>query len=142
MIRRPPRSTRTYTLFPYTTLSDLARAAAAAGPRDGARQRRGGIRYRSGTPAQLAAHVVRQAEPCRDSSELSGRDVHSVASRARPENRRRGIGRRWATRFDPLAPISVRRWPPLDLRSPYPAEHVFSVLESFRRCLPTGFLFR
>src|SRR3546814_5302143 len=25
MIRRPPRSTRTYTLFPYTTLSDLVR---------------------------------------------------------------------------------------------------------------------
>src|SRR3546814_5226850 len=78
MIRRPPRSTRTYTLFPYTTLSDLARAAAAAGPRDGARQRRGGIRYRSGTPAQLAAHVVRQAEPCRDRSEEHTSELQSL----------------------------------------------------------------
>src|SRR3546814_1976346 len=29
MIRRPPRSTRTYTLFPYTTLFRSRRAAAA-----------------------------------------------------------------------------------------------------------------
>src|SRR3546814_20074789 len=30
MIRRPPRSTRTYTLFPYTTLFRIAQEAAAA----------------------------------------------------------------------------------------------------------------
>src|SRR3546814_11082405 len=31
MIRRPPRSTRTYTLFPYTTLFRSARAGQEAG---------------------------------------------------------------------------------------------------------------
>src|SRR3546814_9963047 len=33
MIRRPPRSTRTYTLFPYTRSSDLVRRRLAADPR-------------------------------------------------------------------------------------------------------------
>src|SRR3546814_4195881 len=60
MIRRPPRSTRTDTLFPYTT---LFRSPAGAGMRNGrrqsatgvaniARQRaaaRAAIRYRGGT---------------------------------------------------------------------------------------------
>src|SRR3546814_5779222 len=32
MIRRPPRSTRTDTLFPYTTSSDLASSTSAGGP--------------------------------------------------------------------------------------------------------------
>src|SRR3546814_20163955 len=41
MIRRPPRSTRTDTLFPYTT---LFRSPAAAGGRD---CRRGPVRFRS-----------------------------------------------------------------------------------------------
>src|SRR3546814_15629750 len=36
MIRRPPRSTRTDTLFPYTT---LFRSRTGAGPRSGARRR-------------------------------------------------------------------------------------------------------
>src|SRR3546814_19488319 len=41
-IRRPPRSTRTDTLFPYTTLS---RSPAAAGPpRHGLSRRAGGLR--------------------------------------------------------------------------------------------------
>src|SRR3546814_15332937 len=38
MIRRPPRSTRTDTLFPYTT---LFRSARSAGDRPDARRRRG-----------------------------------------------------------------------------------------------------
>src|SRR3546814_1109992 len=36
MIRRPPRSTRTDTLFPYTTLFRSGRAGTAAGPGGGA----------------------------------------------------------------------------------------------------------
>src|SRR3546814_8009706 len=55
MIRRPPRSTRTYTLFPYTTLFRSerphrirARAAGRAGVPDPARHRDGGgVRGRS-----------------------------------------------------------------------------------------------
>src|SRR3546814_6646808 len=42
MIRRPPRSTRTYTLFPYTTLFRSIRNGShyrLAGPRRGARVR-------------------------------------------------------------------------------------------------------
>src|SRR3546814_15540587 len=45
MIRRPPRSTRTDTLFPYTTLFRSAGAAEAAG-RSGA-HRAGGERHRA-----------------------------------------------------------------------------------------------
>src|SRR3546814_9950363 len=43
MIRRPPRSTRTDTLFPYTTLFRSARApgALSAGPSGGARRQPG-----------------------------------------------------------------------------------------------------
>src|SRR3546814_7649376 len=55
MIRRPPRSTRTDTLFPYTTLFRSRRTLAAAGEeRAGAFARRGDDR-----PAQVigAAHV-------------------------------------------------------------------------------------
>src|SRR3546814_16404121 len=37
MIRRPPRSTRTDTLFPYTTLFRSRRKAATASPRDSCR---------------------------------------------------------------------------------------------------------
>src|SRR3546814_10585425 len=40
MIRRPPRSTRTDTLFPYTTLFRSAGVAGAGGARAGVRQRR------------------------------------------------------------------------------------------------------
>src|SRR3546814_9544118 len=46
MIRRPPRSTRTDTLFPYTTLSDLPYAQP--------HRQRGGIRL----PAQKAARLA------------------------------------------------------------------------------------
>src|SRR3546814_5054681 len=51
MIRRPPRSTRTYTLFPYTTLfrSDGARPAVPGA------QHRG--RCYAGVPARGARHV-------------------------------------------------------------------------------------
>src|SRR3546814_12913862 len=37
MLRRPPRSTRTDTLFPYTTLFRSVRAAGGGGPGRGAR---------------------------------------------------------------------------------------------------------
>src|SRR3546814_11693377 len=50
MIRRPPRSTRTDTLFPYTTLF-RSRRAASSWPRPRRRS------VHTGADAQLAAHV-------------------------------------------------------------------------------------
>src|SRR3546814_8878409 len=46
MIRRPPRSTRTDTLFPYTTLFRSARHLAARADEDGARHQDGHHRAR------------------------------------------------------------------------------------------------
>src|SRR3546814_20878694 len=63
MIRRPPRSTRTDTLFPYTT---LFRSAGRAAPRLGAR---GGGRPHAGA----AAGPRRQAAPlCRAAADHGG----------------------------------------------------------------------
>src|SRR3546814_18688331 len=53
MTRRPPRSTRTDTLFPYPTLFRAPAAATAA--RDSARRRRRAARYRSCRRARAAA---------------------------------------------------------------------------------------
>src|SRR3546814_8750422 len=50
MIRRPPSSTRTYTLFPYTT---LFRSARAESPPFGARRV---IRPAAGGPSRFARH--------------------------------------------------------------------------------------
>src|SRR3546814_3953955 len=49
MIRRPPRSTRTDTLFPYTTLFRSGPAGRLHGP----------LRARGGAPAALAARPAR-----------------------------------------------------------------------------------
>src|SRR3546814_11575974 len=61
MIRRPPRSTRTDTLFPYTTLFR------SLGEQLPARQRAAGVRHpgverRPDEPAGTAAHPVRSEE--------------------------------------------------------------------------------
>src|SRR3546814_5815899 len=47
MIRRPPRSTRTDTLFPYTTLFRSPAASPPTGRRQGSRRRPGSISRRS-----------------------------------------------------------------------------------------------
>src|SRR3546814_13010899 len=55
MIRRPPRSTRTYTLFPYTTLVRSPIEPVAIGDRDRReppRARRRGDRFRFDRPLQ------------------------------------------------------------------------------------------
>src|SRR3546814_13799910 len=60
MIRRPPRSTRTDTLFPYTTLFRSLRRAGSAqrrfvgSPLSADRSQGSGPRLRSGNPRQLA----------------------------------------------------------------------------------------
>src|SRR3546814_3049906 len=57
MIRRPPRSTRTDTLFPYTTLfrSDIS---------DGARARRGSLSCASAGAAAMIATLIANARIC------------------------------------------------------------------------------
>src|SRR3546814_5858746 len=57
MIRRPPRSTRTDTLFPYTT---LFRSAASVTIADPAPPNRGGMKRKSRQAAQGCAGQVRQ----------------------------------------------------------------------------------
>src|SRR3546814_15294963 len=63
MIRRPPRSTRTDTLFPYTTLFRSIRIGkATAMPGDVVLGRDGGVLF---IPPQLAEKVVKLSENTR-----------------------------------------------------------------------------
>src|SRR3546814_13186721 len=70
MIRRPPRSTRTDTLFPYTTLF---------------RSRHGGVRgdRRSDGAAQLSRRppICRDARRCDDAARLGGADRDRKSTR-------------------------------------------------------------
>src|SRR3546814_10160045 len=63
MIRRPPRSTRTDTLFPYTTLCRSGRAQG----RDGSGTRRGDRERTAGNPAdtKIGARRYRRDTGCR-----------------------------------------------------------------------------
>src|SRR3546814_13176977 len=96
MIRRPPRSTRTDTLFPYTTLfrSEPARGAGA----DGGTHARGELAAAAsgGHPAQPVA-AVPPALPHRDRR----------AGEARPRPHRRAA---------PAPPAAPRRQPPVHRR--------------------------
>src|SRR3546814_5953315 len=70
MIRRPPRSTRTYTLFPYTTLFRSCSCCSASGSR---RWRRRGTRRRSiprSRPAPPHRHPPPQPRSEEHTSEL------------------------------------------------------------------------
>src|SRR3546814_12663243 len=107
MIRRPPRSTRTDTLFPYTTLFRSLEVAAAAhadiaGREEG--QRTGGRRRQAEARIALGA---RSAAFRRDGplDELDGHDIADPAGAAARGQRHiaalkdravRGPRRRWA----------------------------------------------
>src|SRR3546814_3897105 len=84
MIRRPPRSTRTYTLFPYTTLfrsgADGRRARGGARPHALRRPRerqRPALRHRgrhgqaAGRPCRLGGGRRRAADPWRSEEHTS-----------------------------------------------------------------------
>src|SRR3546814_14537651 len=60
MIRRPPRSTRTDTLFPYTTLFRSRRRPRG---RRAARRKLGGFADHSPLPDRLALHFAAQETP-------------------------------------------------------------------------------
>src|SRR3546814_8285938 len=90
MIRRPPRSTRTDTLFPYTTLfrSDTGKAAFYFKPRVRRPAVKTSIQYRAGLPGgrmhmagpHLAFAVACLSAPC---------DIHRPTSK--PAARMRGF---------------------------------------------------
>src|SRR3546814_9694610 len=84
MIRRPPRSTRTYTLFPYTTLFRSARAAAIAADwranRRAATGDAGSIR--SGPWAVDHPARRREATPVGYAQEAAAAEGHSALHRA------------------------------------------------------------
>src|SRR3546814_3778654 len=87
MIRRPPRSTRTDTLFPYTTLFRSADAKIGAGRRD---QRLGmwddfgfGARRRIGREAFAQALALGDVEHCEPFQEGNGAGIVARLHRAR-----------------------------------------------------------
>src|SRR3546814_6747695 len=59
MIRRPPRSTRTDTLFPYTTLFRSAQASAWKSRRRSRRRSRKALAVRCGSPVAKASRAMR-----------------------------------------------------------------------------------
>src|SRR3546814_13432591 len=75
MIRRPPRSTRTDTLFPYTTLFRSRRKAGRLGSRQ--RRRLSAQRKLDGKDAALPAHRLQQ--------DLMPQDVGQAADDGEPE---------------------------------------------------------
>src|SRR3546814_7142296 len=76
MIRRPPRSTRTDTLFPYTTLFRSLRCPAAESrPGRQAHAQGAGERWLSARERQLSA-ATRQGESQRGQAEIHG--LHEV----------------------------------------------------------------
>src|SRR3546814_16912163 len=86
MIRRPPRSTRTDTLFPYTTLFRSADAKIGAGRRD---QRLGmwddfgfGARRRIGREAFAQALALGDVEHCEPFQEGNGAGIVARLHRA------------------------------------------------------------
>src|SRR3546814_14224731 len=87
MIRRPPRSTRTDTLFPFTT---LLRSAAADAAVQAVRAERTALGGRMATPARSAA---------------SGDDVDDAADRIRAPDRTL----RAAQDLDPLDVVGEQR---------------------------------
>src|SRR3546814_5384952 len=89
MIRRPPRSTRTDTLLPYTTLFRSGRDAALRHPED-PRRHRGPDGRASQEP--VAAHAVRDRPvPAR---RRQGGDLRRPAGGIRGRGGRRADGRR------------------------------------------------
>src|SRR3546814_15567648 len=95
MIRRPPRSTRTATLFPYTTLFRSADHAPQRDPPEDARDP--GRRGRSSDPKTAGRVVLPVAAAPPPSSrqgslrgDLSGLDRRGVHSEGRPAGARLG----------------------------------------------------
>src|SRR3546814_13884863 len=63
MIRHPPRSTRTDTLFPYTTLFRSQLLLADTGQRLNLHRQAGGLELAGGLPGQLLGETALAGEP-------------------------------------------------------------------------------
>src|SRR3546814_12217591 len=74
MIRRPPRSTRTDTLFPYTTLFRSTHAASRSG--GGTREKACGNGARTRRGRVAACHSATQAAGCPVRGSYGARSVH------------------------------------------------------------------
>src|SRR3546814_20618200 len=85
MIRRPPRSTRTVTLFPYTTLFRSGRHAPLCGkPAHAVREpsrRRGGVDARSWTAAPTASALCGRERRAAKASHFSERLIPRIVDR-------------------------------------------------------------
>src|SRR3546814_19257429 len=108
MIRRPPRSTRTDTLFPYTTLfrsADRARAVCALAPSRRRRRACAGDRGLRGVLGQCAVRGRLGAGPARRHVRL----LHAL--RTRPDGTDAGLrAGRWSTlHFTPITIPGDRR---------------------------------
>src|SRR3546814_17581019 len=124
MIRRPPRSTRTDTLFPYTTLFRSKLRQLGPGRQDRARQRAGDRRPRlaigrAGRKEEIVAVVIEDHRLCRRAArrveaprpvarqgeadagkldwQVAGDEILVPAGRRRSERRR--VGKEWGCRF-------------------------------------------
>src|SRR3546814_1244373 len=115
MIRRPPRSTRTDTLFPYTTLfrSAAGRRAllAARGREEGAARIRGvGYRRRGGGRSRPRREDGARAADQRQGGRAARRSVRGaqfLADRDREARYPRRVSRKGARRGDAGVGISV-----------------------------------
>src|SRR3546814_17901812 len=79
MIRRPPSSTRTDTLFPYTTLFRSCALVGRAGERHGLPGARAGPQPRA--RAVELERILRERDPCR--AARSTRGAHDATPRSR-----------------------------------------------------------
>src|SRR3546814_14332228 len=70
MIRRTPRSTRTDTLFPYTTLFRSRRAIATAASKPD--------RHARGPALRIEVDVMRELEPARFARSVAQRNAHRL----------------------------------------------------------------
>src|SRR3546814_2216472 len=80
MIRRPPKSTRTDTLFPYTTLFRSRLRRRAHGCRSTAGAERDHVAVAEGRPQRRAQHVALRAD-----AQRAGRAFHRGLRRQRSE---------------------------------------------------------
>src|SRR3546814_15568977 len=112
MIRRPPRSTRTDTLFPYTTLVRSARPAhrvaqrrAGAGERAPRRPRAAALRRAPGDRGMIGGGADCEAELAAARLRMTLEQNVSLAERERP--RRREAEEPFQGRLLALAPVGL-----------------------------------
>src|SRR3546814_18725495 len=94
MIRRPPRATRTDTLFPYTTPFRSARPRGHAGRRHGRTMpyppTRGAGQHPRSAPARLRSKDIMNPDRTLTKAELAELLFDRVGLNKRPEERREG----------------------------------------------------